>query len=124
MLELKRKSLSLNIFGAYLIVAGVIGFLSNPEKAKTALYSGGIFGTLLLICGVLLAYQKAWAAKVGLGLCAFLALTFAWRASVGWIAVSNGQNEKLFAAGLISTMLLGALVTLRSLLKKPKALQT
>lgn len=123
MSELKRKSTALNIFGAYLILAGLAGFLSNPEKAKTALYSGGLFGSLLLVCGILLAYQKAWAAKVGLGLCALLALTFSWRATVGWIAVSNGQSEKLFAAALISTMLIGALVTLRALLKKPAQLQ-
>ena len=119
MLELKRKAKALNLYGAYLIVAGLAGYLSNPEKAKTALYSGGLFGTLLLVSGFLVASQKTWASKLGLGLCAFLSLTFLWRASAGWIAVYNGNSEKLFAATLITTMLIGGLITLKALLKNP-----
>jgi hypothetical protein len=44
-------------------------------------------------------------ATIGL-LCA----AFVWRASVGWLAVAGGQSEKLFAAALISSMLLMSLL--------------
>ena len=37
----------------YLIVMGLVGYLSNPEKAKTALMSGGTFGALSILWGVL-----------------------------------------------------------------------
>jgi uncharacterized membrane protein (UPF0136 family) len=30
-------------------VIGLIGYFSNPEKARTALISGGTFGTLSII---------------------------------------------------------------------------
>ena len=39
------------LYGAFLIVMGLLGYLSNPEKAKTALMSGGTFGALSLVWG-------------------------------------------------------------------------
>ena len=36
-------------YGAFLIVMGLAGYLSNPEKAKTALMSGGAFGALSIL---------------------------------------------------------------------------
>jgi uncharacterized membrane protein (UPF0136 family) len=119
MLAVNKKSRPLNIYGIYLIVAGLAGYLSNPEKAKTALYSGAFFGILLLTCAFLVAKNKAWAVKVAFGVLALLSFTFLWRSTVGWMAVYSGQSEKLFAAALISSMFLGALLTLKALLKKP-----
>ena len=34
------------LYGGFLIVMGLAGYLSNPEKAKTALMSGGTFGEI------------------------------------------------------------------------------
>jgi uncharacterized membrane protein (UPF0136 family) len=115
-----KKSKALILFGAYLLVAGLIGYLSNPSKALTALYSGGLFGLLSIASGILLKRGYQWALKVGLALVSLLIVTFAWRASVGWLAVSNGASEKLFAAALISSMLLAAIFTLKALLKRHK----
>ena len=53
---------------------------------------------------------------------AFLALTFTWRASLGWMAVAGGQGEKLFAASLISTMLVASGATIILVMRqKPSA---
>jgi hypothetical protein len=41
-------------YGAFLIAIGAIGWLSNPEKAATALLSGGTFGALSMLWGGLL----------------------------------------------------------------------
>lgn len=41
-----------------------------------------------------------------------LTLVFAWRASVGWKAVLAGNSDKLFAASLITAMLVGSVVML------------
>jgi uncharacterized membrane protein (UPF0136 family) len=116
--QVNQKSRALYIFGTYLIIAGLVGYLTNPAKAATALYSGAVFGTLLLTCGFLLTKNQSWAAKAGFGLCVLLSIIFSWRASVGWIAVYGGNNDKLFAAVLISTMLIGALLTIKALWKK------
>ncbi len=124
MKQLIQKTRALNYFGIYLILAGVAGYLSNPEKAKTALYSGSLFGLLMLACGFLSSKNKTWAVKVGLGLCLMLAVVFSWRATAGWMAVYNGNNDKLFAAALISSMLLGALITLKILWNKNSVART
>ncbi len=113
-----HKSHALILFGIYLLVAGLVGYLSNPSKALTALYSGGLFGILSILSGILLKKGKRWAFKTGFGLVVLLVFTFSWRASVGWLAVARGNSEKLFAAALITSMLLAALLTLRSLLKR------
>jgi len=39
-------------YGGLLVLAGLAGYLSNPEKAKTALISGGTFGALSILWGV------------------------------------------------------------------------
>lgn len=105
-------------YGLFLIVAGLAGFLSNPEKAKTALMSGGTFG--LIQIGVGYIATRGWkpARGLGIGICAFLAATFTWRSIVSWMAVAGGASEKLFAASLISTMLAASIVAIVLLLKQ------
>jgi uncharacterized membrane protein (UPF0136 family) len=107
-------------YGAFLIVMGLLGFLSNPEKAKTALMSGGTFGALSIVWGVLGARGVRWSLPVALATTGLLALVFAWRASVGWLAVIDGKREKLFAATLISLMLVASVLMLLRLLKARK----
>ncbi len=113
----------LMFYGAFLIVMGLLGYLSNPEKAKTALMSGGTFGALSILWGVLGARGVRWslpAAWVSTGL---LTLVFAWRASVGWLAVLDGKSEKLFAAVLITAMLTGSLLMLLALTQARKPVE-
>lgn len=99
-------------YGAFLLLAGLLGFLSNPEKAQTALMSGGLFGGLSLFWGWLALQGKRWAAQTALGMIGFLALVFGWRALSGWQQVAAGNSDKLFAAVLISSMLTASLVML------------
>ena len=107
-------------YGVFLVLMGLLGYLSNPEKAKSALMSGGAFGVLSIVWGVLGARGFRWilpAAGVTTGL---LAVVFAWRASVGWLAVLNGKSEKLVAAVLITVMLAGSALMLSCLWKARK----
>ena len=113
----QKKSKALVLFGIYLLAAGLAGYLSNPTKAVTALFSGGFFGLLSIGSGLLLKNGKLWALKFGFALSTLLIVVFSWRASVGWLAVANGASEKLFASSLITSMLLAALVTMKVLLK-------
>ncbi len=72
------------LYGGFLIVMGLVGYLSNPEKAKTALMSGGTFGSLLILWGVLGARGVRWSLPASIVTTGFLTLVFAWRASMGW----------------------------------------
>jgi uncharacterized membrane protein (UPF0136 family) len=96
--------------GLYLILAGVAGYASNPEGAKTALISGGFFGGLCLLWSFLHRRGWKWVRPCGLATIGLLCAAFVWRASVGWLAVAGGQRDKLFAAALISSMLLMSLL--------------
>lgn len=103
-------------YGAFLIGIGLIGYLSNPERAATALLSGGTFGLLSMMWGVLLRRGVDWARWGALATTGLLTAVFAWRASVSWLAVQGGQSEKLLAAVLITSMELASLATLYVLL--------
>ena len=98
-------------FGIFLIVCGVAGFLSNPDGAKTALLSGGMFGGLSAFWGVLMLWGFGWAWVAAWVSTLVLVAAFAWRSIVGWMAVSAGE-PKLFAASLITLMLGASLASL------------
>jgi uncharacterized membrane protein (UPF0136 family) len=99
-------------YGGFLIAIGAIGYLSNPEKAATALLSGGTFGALSMVWGALLRRGNDWARWAALATTGFLTVVFAWRATVSWLAFQGGQSEKLVAAVLITAMGVASLATL------------
>jgi uncharacterized membrane protein (UPF0136 family) len=98
----------------------LLGYLSNPEKAKTALMSGGTFGALSILWGVLGARGVRWSQPAAIVTTGFLALVFVWRATVGWLAVLDGKSEKLFAAILITLMLVASALMLPALFRSGK----
>jgi uncharacterized membrane protein (UPF0136 family) len=112
------------LYGGFLIVLGLLGYLSNPEKAKTALMSGGTFGALSILWGVLGARRVRWSLPAAIVTTGLLVVVFVWRASVGWLAVLDGQSEKRFAASLITLMLVASVVLLPVLLRALKSPQT
>ena len=89
---MKPIAKALCAYGAFLILAGLAGYLSNPEKAKTALLSGGTFGSLDLGLGWLALRGWRPVQRVALGLASFLGAVFVWRATVSWMAVTPGAG--------------------------------
>jgi uncharacterized membrane protein (UPF0136 family) len=89
---------------------GLVGYLSNPDKATTALISGGLFGGLSVLWGILLARGQSWSRWAAIATTSLLTAVFAWRASVSWAAFSEGQPEKWVAATIISVMGLASLL--------------
>jgi hypothetical protein len=105
------------IYGISLILLGVIGYLTHPEKAFTALISGGGFGALSILWGILGAKGLRWPRLAALLTSALLAIACVWRVTVVWVAVVSGQSEKLFAAIVVTLMLIVSILTL-GLLRK------
>ncbi|MCI0539477.1 MAG: hypothetical protein L0Z50_30065 [Verrucomicrobiales bacterium] len=105
------------IYGLFLILLGAAGYLTNPEKAATALISGGGFGVLSIVWGALAARGIRWSLPAALVTTALMGLACIWRAGVGWLAVSRAEWEKLFPA-IVTSLMLGASVVLLSTLVK------
>jgi uncharacterized membrane protein (UPF0136 family) len=110
------------LYGGFLMLVGLAGYLSNPEKAKTALISGGGFGALSMLWGVLGARGVRWSLSAALTSTGLLAVVFGWRASVSWLAVLDGHRAKWFAASLITLMLAASIAMLIRLIKARKAI--
>ena len=104
-------------FGIFLILCGVAGYLSNPAGAKTALISGGTFGALSALWGVLMIRGFAWAKLAAWVSTLVLVAAFTWRSVVGWTAYAAGE-PKLFAACLITLMLVASVASLAMLLRR------
>lgn len=100
------------VYGLFLCVMGLAGYLSNPEKARTALMSGATFGAIAVILGLLAQRGFNWTRGAGLVLATLLSGVFIWRASVSWMAVFGGQSGKLTAALLITAMGLASIAML------------
>jgi uncharacterized membrane protein (UPF0136 family) len=105
------------VYGCFLIVVGLLGYLSNPEKARTALISGGTFGGISILWGILLRLNLRWALVAAIITTSFLIVVFTWRASVGWMAVFRGDDQKLLAATLITSMWLASAFLLPALFR-------
>ena len=106
-------------FGIFLILCGVAGYLSNPAAAKTALISGGTFGGLSALWGVLMLRGFARAKVAAWASTCLLAVAFTWRSIAGWTAYSAGE-PKFFASSLITVMLLASLASLAVLARSPR----
>lgn len=103
-------------YGLFLIAMGAAGYLSNPEKAATALMSGGTFGALSMLWGWLMSRGISWSRWAAVATTALLLVVFSWRASVSWMAFAGGATEKLTAAILITMMGTASLAMLGLLL--------
>jgi hypothetical protein len=111
-----RTATVLVVYGLFLVLMGVTGFLSNPEKAKTALLSGGLFGGLNVLLGWLSSGRWSAAPTVALGLGVCLSAVFTWRTIVTWKAHLDGTPDKLTAACLITAMLVSTVAVVIFLL--------
>lgn len=103
---MKEVARWLIIYGLGLVALGTIGYLSNPKKAQTALYSGGGFGVITIVLGILTRRGVPWALPTALLLVSLFSLLLVWRSTVTWKAVAAGESRKAFVGSLLALMLL------------------
>lgn len=118
----KRRSFAFTLlaYGLFLIGIGVAGYVNNPEKAKTALISGGVFGTIHLVWSYL--WNRAHEiARYGAAVTIVLVLVAStWRMWASWQAYLGGDETKRFVAFLLTAMFLGTLRVFLRYLTLPK----
>jgi len=103
-------------YGAFVFLMGVLGYLSNPEKAGTALKSGGMVAGLSLVWAIGWWSQRRWALFGAAATLALVGAVFIWRSSVSWRAYFGGESQKLTAALLIMAMFIATAVVLPKVL--------
>jgi len=103
-------------YGIFVTFVGLLGFLSNPQKAATALMSGAMIGGVSIGWGLAWAAQRRWA-PIGAALTlSVVGGIFVWRSTVSWGAYLEGESQKLTAAILITAMLAATMVVLPKVL--------
>ena len=112
MMNLPSLSRWLLGYGAFVLSMGVIGYLSNPEKAATALKSGGMVAGLAVVWATAWFYQRRWALFGAAATLGLVGVAFVWRSTVSWMAYFSGESQKLTAALLITAMLVATVVVL------------
>jgi uncharacterized membrane protein (UPF0136 family) len=112
------------VYGGWLLLIGVLGFLSNPEKAKTALMSGGTFGSLTIVWAILIRQGKLWALNAAIATTTLMVVAFTWRAWASWSAVMGGNSEKMVAAILITGLWLASVIVLPLLFRSSRSLSS
>ena len=115
---MKNTAIALVGYGAFLILVGLLGYLSNPEKAKTALMSGGTFGLINIVLGYLASRNWRRSVPVALAVAAFLSAIFCWRVIVTWNAFASGNSDKLVPGLLITSMLFASVAIAVYLIRK------
>jgi hypothetical protein len=106
----ERISTGLILYGLTLLILGFVGYLSNPQKAKTSLFSGGGMGVLSILLGYFSKLPLV--LPISFILIILFSLMLMWRAVITWKLVQAGNKNKLFAASLLSIMLFISLLTL------------
>lgn len=113
---MRSLGLTLALYGATLVVCGLVGNALIEQGSPSALFNGGVFGIVMVVLGVLLRQGRQWTLPAALSATAVFTLTFAWRGATHWLDVLNGQPGHLAVSILLTVLLvLSALMCLRLL---------
>lgn len=110
-MEIPVSSLVLYMYGAFLILCGIVSVWLIGLKAKTALLSGGMAGSAAILLGYLVSTHTQFAASTGIFLSLVLLCVFSWRSAKTLFALfvlidekSPERNGKGIAFLIISLM--------------------
>jgi len=100
----KQLGAVLIVYGAFLVIAGIIGFELTGETSASSILNGGLFGTFVIILGVLHRQGRMWTHPAALSAAGIFLLTFVWRSTLKWHEAITGNTEALPIAILLSVM--------------------
>ncbi|MCX6139736.1 MAG: TMEM14 family protein [Candidatus Kapabacteria bacterium] len=100
----KRLGSLLISYGLFLVSMGVIGFFLTHETSTSSLFNGGVFGSLIVVLGILHRQGRMWTHPASLSATAIFLLTFSWRSTIQWYAIANGDTTRVSIAVLLSIM--------------------
>ena len=109
-------SLTLLLYGGFLVISGILGYFITGETSTSSLLNGGIFGTLLMVLGILIRQGRMWTMPAAVSATAMFTLTFVWRSVIQWSHVVE-EGTHVSVAILLTIMMLVSVVVLRYLAK-------
>lgn len=91
-------------YGVFLVVAGLVGFELTGETSASSILNGGLFGTFVILLGVLHRQGRMWTHPAALSAAGIFLLTFVWRASIKWHGSATGDASATAIAILLTLM--------------------
>lgn len=95
-------------YGLFLIFAGIVGYGVLTEGRTASLYNGILFGSLMVLLGVIHLQQRMWTHPASLSAVAIFTITFYWRLSLLVQDVASDSQEKLPALILLIVLALAS----------------
>ncbi len=91
-------------YGVFLIAAGIVGFELTGETSASSILNGGLFGSLVVVLGLLHRQGRMWTHPAALSATGIFLLTFVWRASIKWYGAATGDLSVVSIAVLLTVM--------------------
>lgn len=114
---MKKLGLLVTCYGIFLMICGLSGYLLMQGTGTSSLLNGGIFGSLMIVIGLLLRQGRMWTLPATLSATAIFALTFLWRGVVQWHHALSDAPARLGVALLLTLMFLGSVIMVRILFR-------
>ena len=103
-------------YGSFLVLSGLLGYAATHATSTSALLNGGIFGSLMILLGVLVKQGRMWTYPAAMAAAGIFTITFAWRAVLQWGLWLSGDQERLIVAFLLTIMFGVSAVVTRTLI--------
>lgn len=104
----KQRSITpsrlLVLYGVFLVLSGLLGYAATHATSTSALLNGGVFGSLMIVLGVLIRQGRMWTYPAALAASVIFAITFAWRGALQWQLWWQGDADRLVVATLLTVM--------------------
>jgi uncharacterized membrane protein (UPF0136 family) len=110
MLNTRQVSTLLICYGLFLVVSGLIGYEITVEHSTSSLFNGSIFGSLLVLLGVLHRLGRMWTLPASISAAGIFSLTFLWRSGLQWMRILNESADLTGIATLLTVMAVVSLV--------------
>ncbi|MCO6465528.1 MAG: TMEM14 family protein [Bradyrhizobiaceae bacterium] len=99
----------ISLYGLFLIVCGVVGYVITQDHSQSSLVNGIVGGILMVVIGLLHRQNRSYTLPAAMGACGIFTITFIWRAIVQWPLV-GGSSSHLVVALLLTMMTLVSVV--------------